>query len=217
MNPNKVREKFGGDYIADDRTFIMGIDQRFTSHFAERFKGFSVLETCTGAGFSTISLARTANHVITVEIDKSHQAQAISNVKKAGLVNQVSFIHGSILDQDVFCSLPPVDAAFIDPDWAATGPDHVYRFIDSNTQPPADAVLEKIFQITESVAIVLPPFINVRELNSLREHERERLYLGESHELFCLYFGNLMRSPGETEFRTPKQPVWPKKRVSADR
>lgn len=205
MNPNAIREKFGGDYIADERTFIMGIDHRFTAHFAERFKGLNVLETCTGAGFTTISLARTAKSVLTVEINKSIQEQAVDNVEKAGLSTHVSFIHGSILDQGLLSNFPPVDAAFIDPDWAVTGPDHIYRFIHSNTQPPADTVLNRIFDLTENVAIVLPPSIDVQEFNNLPEHERQKLYLGESHELFCLYFGKLIEFFGETEFRIPEK------------
>ena len=32
------------------------------------------------------------------------------------------------------------------------------------------------------------------------KNERESLYLDNSHELFCLYFGKLMRIHGETEF-----------------
>lgn len=203
LNPDLIREKFGDDYIADEHTFIMGIDQRFTAHFAERFRDLNVLETCTGAGFTTISLARTAKSVITVEINKSIQEQAIYNVEKARLSDSVSFIHGSILDPELLNNLPSVDAAFIDPDWASTGPDHVYRFIGSNTQPPADTVLNKIFNITGNVAMVLPPFIDVQEFDNLPEHERERLYLGESHELFCLYFGGLIESIGETEFFVP--------------
>lgn len=203
MDLNTIREKFGDDYIADERTFIMGIDQRFTAHFAERFTGFNVLETCTGAGFTTISLARTAKHVFTVEINKTIQEQAINNVEKAGLSKHVSFINGNILDQSVLNNLLSVDAAFIDPDWASTGPDHVYRFLDSNTQPPADAVLRKIVEKTENVAIVLPPFIEVQEFANLPKHKREKLYLGESHELFCLYFGKLIKSIGEAEFRIP--------------
>jgi len=204
MDPNSIRDKFGGDYIADECTFKMGIDQRFTVHFAERFKDLSVLETCTGAGFSTISLARTTKHVFTVEIDKSHQQQAISNVEKAGLSNRVTFILGNILDDSILLKLPSIDAAFIDPDWASTGPEHVYRFRRSNTQPPADVVLYKIFEKTKNVAIVLPPLIEVKEFDNLPEHEREKLYIGERHELFCLYFGKLIKSVGETEFRMPK-------------
>lgn len=200
MNLLAIREKFGDDYWADEYTFIMGIDHRFTEHFAERFKGLKVLETCTGGGFSTISLARSAKHVFTVEIDQSRQEKAIKNVEKAGLSSNVSFMYGSILDSDLLNKLPPVNAAFIDPDWAVTGPDHVYRFIQSNTQPPADIVLKNMLDITENVAIVLPPLINIQEFDNLPKHEREKLYLGESHELFCLYFGKLKRLVGDTEF-----------------
>jgi hypothetical protein len=200
INPNVIKEKFGDDYIADERTFIMGIDQRFTKHFAERFIGLKVLETCTGAGFTTLSLARTAEHVFTFEIDEAIQKKAISNIEKAGLSSNVTFVLGSILETEILKELPLIDAAFIDPDWAVTGPDHEYRFQRSNTQPPADMVLRNMLKITDNVAIVLPPFINTKEFEGLPKHEREKLYLGESHELFCLYFGSLIKSLDETEF-----------------
>lgn len=201
ITPKAIREKFGDDYVADERTYVMGIDQRFTAHFAERFSGLTVLETCTGAGFTTISLARRAKHVFTVEIDESIQKKAISNIKKAGLSSNVSFILGSILEAKTLKSIPEVDAVFVDPDWAVTGPDHEYRFQRSNTQPPADVVLRNMLQISDNVAIILPPFINATEFEGLPKHEREKLYMFKSHELFCLYFGDLARSSGETEFR----------------
>ncbi len=156
INPNAIREKFGGDYIADDRSFIMGIDQRFTKHFAERFIGLNVLETCTGAGFTTLFLARTARHVFTVEIDAAIQKKAIRNIKKAGLSSKVTFIFGNIQESEILKRVPAIEAAFVDPDWAVTGPDHKYRFQRSNTEPPADIVLKKILEIVENVAIVLP-------------------------------------------------------------
>lgn len=90
---------------------------------------------------------------------------------------------------------------FVDPDWAVTGPDHEYRFQQSNTQPPADVVLENMLKITDNVAIVLPPFIKVEEFEVLPKHEREKLYLGENHELYCLYFGKLRKFIGKSEFR----------------
>ena len=200
MNFTAIREKFGDDYWADDYTFIMGIDQRFTDHFAESFNGLNVLESCTGGGFTNISLARKAKHVFTVEVDKFRQGKAIENIQKAGLSSNVSFIYGSILDPEILTKIPKIEAAFIDPDWAVSGPDHVYRFIQSNTKPPADIVLRIMLELTENVAIVLPPFIDIKEFDDLQEHEREKLYLGDSHELFCLYFGTLKRTVGETEF-----------------
>jgi GNAT superfamily N-acetyltransferase len=201
MNPDAIRAKFGDDYAADDRTFLMGIDRRFTAHMAARFRGRNVLETCTGAGFTTIALARVASRVTTVEIDPHHQAQAEKNVQKAGLSDSVTFISGDVLDRNLLAGLPPFDAAFLDPDWAITGPDHVYRFVHSNTQPPADALLERIFELTRNVAIVLPPLLDTRELAGLPPNERQKLFLGESHELYCLYFGELAAGFGETIFR----------------
>ena len=58
-----------------------------------------------------------------------------------------------------------------------------------------------MLKITDNVASVLPPFIKEEEFEGLPNHEREKLYLDESHELFCLYFGDLTRSLSETEFR----------------
>jgi len=201
MNPDAIREKFGDDYIADERTFMMGIDQRFTAHMAERFRGRRVLETCTGAGFTTIALARAASQVITVEIDPYHQTQAKKNLQRAGLLSSVEFVSGSILDPSLLAGLPPFDAAFLDPDWAITGPDHVYRFVPSNTQPPADILLKTILERTRNVAIVLPPLLDTRELAGLPRNECQKLYLGESHELYCLYFGDLAAGFGDTAFR----------------
>jgi len=51
--------------------------------------------------------------------------------------------------------------------------------------------------------LVLPPHLDVREISRLPVNEREKLYLGGSHELYCLYFGELSRRKGETEFRVP--------------
>ena len=91
INLGVIREKFGDDYVADKRTFIMGIDQRFTKHFAERFIDLNVLETCTGAGFTTLSLARTAKHVYTVENDDENQKKPSTISKKQGL-HQMSLL-----------------------------------------------------------------------------------------------------------------------------
>lgn len=201
MDSNAIKKKFGGNYIADEHTFILGSDHRFAFHFAERFKGLSVLETCTGAGFGTIHLARNASHVHTIEINPKHQNMAVSNIEMEGLSDKVSFIQGDAMDETVLKLLPHIDAAFLDPDWAVSGPGHVYRFNNSNTRPPADVLLERILKITSNIALVLPPYIDLSELQGLPPHERESLFIGDSLELLCLYFGALIRREGETEFR----------------
>lgn len=70
------------DFLIDDYTYKLGIGCRFTKHLSDRFKNRTVLETNTGAGFTTIALARAVSHVVTVEINPSHQVQAKENVKK---------------------------------------------------------------------------------------------------------------------------------------
>jgi SAM-dependent methyltransferase len=201
MDRDAIRAKFGDDYLADERTFRMGIDLRLTTRMAGRFAGRRVLETCTGAGFATIALARAAAHVVTVEIEPAHQAQARRNVERAGLLGRVTFVAGDVLDETVLAACPPVDAAFLDPDWAVTGPDHVFRFRQSNTRPPADVLLARMLALTQDVALVLPPLVDVRELEDLPVHERQSLHLDESHELYCLYFGGLASLPGVSELR----------------
>jgi len=201
MDPIAIRLKFGHDYLADERTFMMGIDLRFTRQIAARFRNRQVLETCTGGGFTTIAIARAAIHVTTAEIDSAHQKQARQNVAKAGLSDRVTFVLADIMDEKTWVGLPRIDAAFLDPDWAVTGPDHVHRFVRSTTRPPADALLERTFRATRNVALVLPPRLNIHELDALPGHERQKLYLDQSHELYCLYFGDLAVSFGETELR----------------
>ena len=201
MDSGAIRAKFGGEYVANERTFVMGIDQRFTKHIAERFCNRQVLETCTGGGFTTIALARVAAHVITVEIDPTHQAEARQNLTTAGLLDRVTFVLGDIMDEQTWDGLPRVDAAFLDPDWAITGSGHVHRFVGSSTRPPADILLERTFRAIRNVALVLPPTVDTHELDVLPRHERQKLYLDHSHELYCLYFGELAITSGETEVR----------------
>jgi 16S rRNA G966 N2-methylase RsmD len=201
MDPLAIRAKFGTNYVASARTFTMGIDRRFAVKMAERFRNRRVLETCTGGGFTTIELARVAAHVFTVEIDPAHQAQAKQNLAIARSLDRVTFVLGDILLEDTWAALSGIDAAFLDPDWAVTGPDHVHRFRQSSTQPPADVLLDRVFRATRNVALVLPPTLDIHELDGLPRNERQQLYMDGIHELYCLYFGDLATCFDKTEFR----------------
>jgi hypothetical protein len=104
-----------------------------------------------------------------------------------------------VLAEGVLDGCLPFDAAFLDPDWAQTGPGHVYRFRPSNMRPPADRLLDCVLGRTPHAALVLPPQLDLRELEGSPAHERESLFLAGSHELYCLYFGALARAQGATE------------------
>jgi 16S rRNA G966 N2-methylase RsmD len=200
MDKEKIIKKFGGDYIADEYSYIMGIDIRFTDNLARRFKNRIVLETCSGAGFTTISLAKYAKHVFSVEIDIPRLEMAKENLKIAGLENNVTFLNGDITLTKMLDVLPSIGAAFIDPDWSVIGENHVYGFLNSNTKPPSDKLLDLILKITSNITLIQPPFIDKKEFEKLPSHECESLYLNGQHELYCLHFGDLARFNGGSNF-----------------
>jgi 16S rRNA G966 N2-methylase RsmD len=201
MDKESIKAKFGAEYSANEQTFKMGLDVRFADHIAERFRGKVVLETCTGGGFTTIALAKTAAHVFSVEIDLERQLEAKRNAAIAGAAGAITFIRSDIFDLDIAALGRKITAALIDPDWADTGTGHVYRFIDSTTQPPSDWILDYVADYTENITLVQPPFIDEREFDPLLPHELEKLYRSGNHELYCLHFGDLLRTRGRTEFR----------------
>jgi len=200
MDKEKIINKFGENYYADDYSFIMGIDVRFADHLAQRFINQIVMETCSGAGFTTIALARYAKHVYSVEVDGFRLELAKKNSQIAGLDNKISFINGDITTTKTLELLPNIDSAFIDPDWAISGVNHVFRFVNSNTQPPSDKLLELVNTMTPNITLVQPPHINKKEFEKLLPHECEYLYLNNQHELYCLHFGELKKIIGETKF-----------------
>jgi hypothetical protein len=199
MDQNEVLNKFGGLYNADENTFKMGIDQRITKQIAKRFKNLHVLETCTGAGFSTISLAQVAKKVSTIEINQSNQKQAKQNVQISGHSHKVDFILGDVLDENILVNLQKIDAAFLDPDWNDIGFGHIYKFRNSNMQPPADILLNTVLNITPNIALILPPFISEKEFDELIDFELQKIYLNDELVLFCIYFGSLIDTIGESK------------------
>ena len=200
MDNEKIKEKFGKFYLADEYSFIMGIDIRFTEHLAKRFKNKTVLETCTGAGFTTISLAKYAKHVYSVEIDSARLEKAKRNSQMAGYEKNITFINGDSTALEILDSIPDIDSAFIDPDWAVTGDNHIFRFLNSNTKPPSDKLLNLIRKKTPNITLIQPPFIDKEEFKHLPFHECESLFLNGQHELYCLHFGDLLQLQGDSEF-----------------
>lgn len=200
MENELVHKKFGNYYIANELTFKMGIDARLVENFASRLRNYCVLETCTGGGFSTIVLSKYAKHVFSFEIDKNHYLDSIKNSKIAKIKNNVTFINDSILNIRKYNFINRINAAFIDPDWAVTNQKHIYKFIKSNTNPPSDVLFKQIYGITKNIILIQPPFVPREEYASLPLHEFESVYLNNNLELYCLYFGEIIKSIGETNY-----------------
>jgi len=200
MDKEGIKEKFGQFYYADDYSYVMGIDVRFADHLAKRFFNRTVLETCTGAGFTTISLAKYAKHVYSIEIDSNRLEMAKKNSQIAGFEKNISFINGDITDVELLDSIQDIDSAFIDPDWAVTGASHIYKFHESNTKPPSDKLLDLIKKKTPNITLIQAPYIDKEEFKNLPLHECESLFLNGRHELYCLHFGDLVQQKGDSKF-----------------
>lgn len=183
--------KFGDAFAATERTFRLGIDRRITKAVATRFRNHRVFESCTGAGFSTISLAEQAESVVTFEIDAETQAQAIANIERSGLTDKVNFVLGDCMSPTALKQYENFTAAFLDPDWAVTGPDHIIRFRNSNMEPPADKLVNFVFEFCSNVALIMPIDIPKSEFAGLPNFELAEIFLSGEKVLHCLFFGAL--------------------------
>lgn len=200
MDLEKIKQKFGDLYCVDEDTFRLGINIKFTDHLAQRFRGKMVLETCTGGGFTTLSLAKYANHVFTFEIDKKRMEDAKKNCKKAGLDNKISYFNMDIHMIKEMEIRNVINAAFLDPDWNNVVSNYVYRFQNSMTRPKSDILLREIQEITDNITLIQPPYIDISEFKELREHKLEKLYLDNELALFCLHFGDIKNEVKNTEY-----------------
>ena len=198
MDENLIVEKFGDIYSANKDTYHMGIYHVLGNIIAKRFVGHKVcLDSCLGAGFMTLSISKYVNKVIGVDINLEHLEQAKTNLKIASIENKVEFIQADVLE--VLSSLE-FDSAFLDPDWAKQGDDkenHVSEL--SQMVPPADILLQKVFEKTKNVCLRLPKSFDLNKLNNLPPHESEAIYQDNKLKFYCVYFGDLIRNEGYTE------------------
>ncbi len=193
IEKERILEKFGGEYQADNETFIMGIHYLLGDYIARRFKGYNtILDTCCGAGFMSIALAKYVNQVIAVEIEPKHLEQAKNNVKVGNVSPKVKFILGDILRKETLNKIPKINGAFLDPDWAIPGElktTHASKL--SNMQPPAEKLFTETNKLTRNIALRLPKEIDLSELKNLPPHELEKIYLNDEFKFYCAYFGEL--------------------------
>ena len=204
MEREKIIKKFGKEYQVDNETFIMGIHYLLGDHIAQRFKGYDVvLDTCCGAGFMSIALAKYVNQVIAVEINPKYLEQAKNNVKIADISSKIRFILGYILYNKTTKTIHNIDGFFLDPDWAAVveiKTTHTSKL--SSMQPPADRLFTEMSERTKNIALRLPKEIDLSELENLPSHELEKIYLDDDFKFYRAYFGKLAKEICNTEFRT---------------
>ena len=87
------------------------------------------------------------------------------NHTRYGFEKKISFINGDTTTLELLDSLQDINSAFIDPDWAVTGDNHIFRFNNSNTKPPSDKLLNLIRKKTPNITLVQPPYIDKEEVS----------------------------------------------------
>ena len=196
IDKDKIFQKFGKEeYQVDENTFIMGVHWLLADYIAQKFKDFNtVLDSCCGAGFMSIALAKYVNQVIAVELKPEHMALAEINTQLAGVYSKIKFIGGDILNEEILNKIPKIDAAFLDPDWARVGDyKNVHTSKLSKMSPPADKLFIEISKLTSNIALRLPKEIDLTELKNLPPHELEPIRLSKELKFYCAYFGNLKK------------------------
>ncbi|HEY4515758.1 MAG TPA: methyltransferase domain-containing protein [Candidatus Paceibacterota bacterium] len=191
MDQDSILQKFGADYVVDEDTYKMGVHHILADKIAKRFSSHKFcLDTCLGAGFMTIAIAKCVDKVIGVDIDPLHLDQAKQNAKTASVEDKVEFFEGDVLE--VIDKIGEFDSAFLDPDWAKVGEgkeNHVLEL--SQMMPRADFLLDKVFEKTKNVCLRLPKEFDLNKLENLPPHESESIYQDGKLKFYCIYFGDL--------------------------
>lgn len=201
MDENLIIKKFGENYSANKDTYHMGIDKLLAEPIAKRFSGHNIcLDACAGAGFMAIILAKYVNKIILVDTNPMHLEQARTNLSMSENVSKANFILGDIIW--ALDAISNIDSAFLDPDWAEVGDskeNHVSEL--SQMVPPADILLEKIQKKTRNICLRLPKEFDTTKLDGLPPHESESVYLDNKLKFKCVYFGDLVKTIGNTKLR----------------
>lgn len=196
METEKLIEKFGGRFVGDDETYRKGTHHFSAEKIANNFVDYKeVLETCSGAGFVTIYLARNAEHVIAVDINPDHLEQARENVGLAGLSSRVTFINGDATDPLLHKLFPDVDSAFLDPDWTRDGSlETPYARILSEMHPDGEVLFNNVTKLTANIAFRIPRTLNLDSLSGMPPHEIEEHVSSKGKlKFFVAYFGDLRK------------------------
>lgn len=165
--------------------------ERIAKHIAKRFKSKWVVEDLTcGLGGNAIFLAEQVKKVIAVDLAEDKIECAKLNAAVYGVENKIDFIVG-----DAFLNIKNVDAFFLDPARDREGDTKTRSFL--NSSPSLLAILPKLFEITNNVAVKISPAFDYDELKQLPEEpEVEIISENNNCKVAMLWFG---------EFKTAKR------------
>ncbi|MEK6874359.1 MAG: methyltransferase domain-containing protein [Nanoarchaeota archaeon] len=147
---------------------------------AKRLSCKTIIEIGCGIGVQSIAFAKTCAKVIAIDTDARKIRYAVENAKMMGVSNITFLCSDGVTFLE---SLPMADTIFVDPQRLASEP---VRSVET-MQPSISQLLHVAKQITNSIAIELPPQVQLVPLHGERE------YASVDHELnrLTVYNGDL--------------------------
>jgi len=178
------RKNFEKQLYSDDDGLRFATPWPVAAYRAKRLKCSSLADISCGIGGQTVYFARECERVYAIEIDPAKLELARKNCKLFGL-NNVEFICGDALSDDVIEQIPAVDIVFSDPARAAAEKE---RDID-NLTPHIPDVLAAYSGNTRNFAFEAPPQLPPERISF--DCELEYLSLDGELNRLNLYFGDL--------------------------
>jgi SAM-dependent methyltransferase len=151
---------------------------------AERLKCNIIADLGCGIGFQTISFAKKCKRVYAVEKDEQKINYAKKNAEILGL-NNITFIHGDILDKKTIEQIKDSEIIFCDPERLASEDERKTDTI----RPDIKQLIDSYSKITDKIAIEFPPQIQKIEFDCEKEYVSTQ---GKLNRL-TLYFGSLKK------------------------
>ncbi len=178
------KKNFERQFFSDEDGLRFATPWPVAAYRAKRLKCSSLADISCGIGGQTVYFAKECEVVYAIEIDPAKLKLARKNCKLFGL-NNVEFICGDALCQDVIDQIPAVDVVFSDPARAAAEDE---RDI-ANLTPHIPDVLTAYSGKTRNFAFEVPPQLTPERIPF--DCELEYLSLNGELNRLNLYFGYL--------------------------
>jgi len=159
---------------------------------AEKLKCNKLVEIGAGIGGQTFAFAKVCKKVLAVESNKSNADILIQNLKKLKIEN-VEVIVADALSKKAVEEIKKFQPEIIFCD--TERPEKGERTIEK-IKPPINKLLETFSEITQKIAIEIPPFTDTEKLNE--KYEKEFISLNQQLNRLTLYFNELKQSEVST-------------------
>ncbi|WP_406659847.1 methyltransferase domain-containing protein [Methanolobus sp. ZRKC3] len=180
------KKKFKPAIVSDKDGIRFATPEPVAKYRAQRLKCNTIADISCGIGGQTIYFAAECESVYAIEIDPKKIAYARKNCEKLGIDN-VEFICGDALSEEVIEQLPQLDIVFSDP---ARPPNEKKRDINS-LRPPIPDVLAAYKTRSSNFAFEASPQITPERVTF--DCEKEYLSLDGKLNRLNLYFGSIKK------------------------